>query len=98
METNRDEQLWQLAKKRARFQRGLVAYFVVNAFLWLVWWFTTNANDRALSGHTPWPAWVMLGWGLGLVFQYFSAYGGSKQNLADKEYEKLKRERENNPL
>ncbi len=38
----------------------------------------------------------MLGWGLGLVFQYFAAYGGNKQTLADKEYEKLKKEKENN--
>lgn len=98
METNRDEQLWQLAKRRANFQRSLVSYFVINAFLWLIWWFTTNANNRSLSGHTPWPAWVMLGWGLGLVFQYFAAYGGSKQSLTDREYEKLKKDRENNPL
>ena len=40
----------------------------------------------------------MLGWGLGLVFQYFAAYGGSKENLVDREYEKLKREREKNSL
>lgn len=96
METNRDEQLWQQAKKRASFQHSLVGYFIINAFLWLIWWFTTH--NRTLSGHTPWPAWVMLGWGLGLVFQYLAAYGGSKQNLTDKEYQKLKKERENNPL
>ena len=98
METNRDEELWRLAKKRARFQRSLVAYFVINAFFWLIWWFTTDVNNRSLSGHTPWPIWVMLGWGIGLVFQYFGAYGGSRENLTSKEYEKLKRERENNPL
>ncbi len=94
METNRDEELWQLAKKRASFQGSLVSYFVINAFLWLIWWFTTD--NRTLRGHTPWPVWAMLGWGLGLVFQYFAAYGGNKQTLADKEYEKLKKEKENN--
>ena len=95
METNRDEPLWQLAKKRANFQRNLVSYFVVNAFLWIIWWFTTS--NRGFSGHTPWPAWVMLTWGLALVFQYFGAYGGSKQSLTHREYEKLKKEKENNP-
>lgn len=94
MEPNRDEELWRLAKKRANFQRNLVFYFIINAFLWVIWWFTTD--NRNLSGHTPWPAWVMLAWGLALVFQYFTAYGGSKQNLADKEYQKLKKEKENN--
>jgi hypothetical protein len=96
MDTNRDKDLWKLAKKRANFQRSLVSYFVVNTFLWLIWRFTTPADNRTLSGHTPWPAWVMLGWGIGLVFQYFSAYGGSKENFADKEYEKLKNKKENN--
>ena len=95
METNRDKELWLLAKKRANFQRSLVSYFVINTFLWILWWFTTD--NRGFSGQTPWPAWVMLGWGVGLVFQYMAAYGGSKQNLADKEYEKLKKEKENNP-
>ncbi len=96
MDTNpRDEQLWKAAKRRAGFQRNLVSYFVINAFLWLIWWFTTDS--RTLSGHTPWPAWVMLGWGLGLVFQYFSSYGGSSQDLTTKEYEKLKRNKDNRP-
>lgn len=98
METNRDEELWKLAKKRANFQRSLASYFIVNAFLWLIWRFTTPYENRTLNGHTPWPAWVMLGWGLGLVFQYLAAYGGGKTNLTNKEYEKLKRERENNSL
>ena len=95
METERDKQLWKVAKQRARFQRSLVSYFVISAFLWILWWFTDNTKN--FHG-TPWPAWVMLGWGLGLVFQYFSAYGGGKENLADKEYEKLKKEREKNNL
>ncbi|MDB5221851.1 MAG: hypothetical protein JWN83_518 [Chitinophagaceae bacterium] len=90
MDTNRDEQLWRIAKQRAGFQRGLVSYFVINAFLWIIWWFTSGRNSHGI----PWPAWAMLGWGLGLVFQYFAAYGGSKESLADKEYEKLKREKE----
>lgn len=94
MDQNRDEQLWRIAKQRANFQRSLVSYFVINTFLWIIWWFTSNT--RNFHG-VPWPSWVMLGWGLGLVFQYFAAYGGSKESLTDKEYEKLKREREGNP-
>ena len=88
MEEQRDEQLWQKAKKRADFQRSLAAYFVVNAFLWLIWWFT--AGGRGYNRETPWPIWSMLGWGIGLLFQYLNAYGGSKKDLVEKEYEKLK--------
>lgn len=88
MEEQRDEKLWQTAKKRAGFQRSLASYFIVNAFLWAVWWFTIG---RKTGFHgMPWPAWVMIGWGIGLVFQYLNAYGGSEKDLADKEYEKLK--------
>ncbi len=51
METNRDEELWQLAKKRASFQRSLVSYFVINAFFWLIWWFTTDNKPSVAIHH-----------------------------------------------
>ena len=88
MEQQRDEQLWQQAKKRAAFQRNFVAYFLVNALLWFIWWFT--AGRQGLNTEIPWPIWSMLGWGIGLLFQYLNAYGGSKKDLVEKEYEKLK--------
>jgi len=87
MEEQRDERLWQLAKKRAAFQRSLVSYFVINAFLWFIWWFSSG---RYGGDKMPWPIWVMIGWGIGLIFQYLNAYGGSRKDLIDKEYEKLK--------
>ncbi len=96
MNTPRDEELWKLAKKRANFQRGLVTYFVINAFLWAIWWITIGKHGY--NREMPWPLWVMLGWGIGLVFQYMEAYGGNRQNLIDKEYEKLKKQKENNSL
>jgi hypothetical protein len=37
----------------------------------------------------------MLGWGLGLVFHYLYAYGGSTKSLAEKEYERLKNQKDN---
>jgi hypothetical protein len=40
----------------------------------------------------PWPVWPMLGWGLGLAFQYFKAYNGNKNDLALKEFDKLKQQ------
>ncbi|HPH85927.1 MAG TPA: 2TM domain-containing protein [Ferruginibacter sp.] len=88
MEEQRDEKLWRLAKKRADFQRSLASYFIVNAFLWLIWWFT--AGRHGVNTGMPWPLWSMLGWGIGLLFQYMDAYGGDKNGLVEKEYEKLK--------
>jgi uncharacterized protein (DUF486 family) len=82
----KDEKLWQTAKKRASFQQSLVLYVVVNAFLWFLWWYNHGGGDDRM----PWPIWVMVGWGIGLVFQYMNAYGGSKADLVQKEYERLK--------
>jgi len=80
----RDEQLWQMAKARASFKRGLLSYFVVNAFLVVIWFFTPG------SRHYFWPIWPIMGWAVGLAFQYFNAYHGNNFLSAADEYEKLK--------
>lgn len=90
MEPAKDEKLWRIAKKRADFKKSLFTYLVVIAFLWAIWWFTTGRHTGFQS--YPWPVWVMLGWGVGLGFQYFEAYNGNKQDLIEDEYEKLKRQ------
>ncbi len=89
--TPRDERLWQLARKRANFKRSLLSYIVINAFLWAIWWFTSGRYSG--WGGIPWPLWVMLGWGIGIVMQYINAYGGNKQDLAEREYNSLQQER-----
>jgi hypothetical protein len=33
----------------------------------------------------------MLGWGIGLAMQYYEAYHSDKSDMAEREYEKLKR-------
>jgi len=52
-----------LARKRVEKRRGLqggfVAYVVINAFLVAVWAMTG-------AGYF-WPAWVMAGWGVGML-------------------------------
>ena len=88
----RDEQLWKLAKKRADFKTSLAFYIVINIFLWLIWFFTADKPED-LRG-IPWPVWVMTGWGIGIIMQYFDAYGGNKDSMVEKEYKKLK-ERQN---
>lgn len=92
MDTNEDK-LWRIARQRAEFKKSFFSYLIVVCFLWGVWWFTTGKDD--LTDAYPWPIWVMLGWGLGLAFQYFKAYNGDKQSLTEKEFEKLKNERNN---
>lgn len=90
MTDQKDEKLWRLAKKRASFKKSLFSYFVVNTFLWFIYWYSHDWKIEMSEG-IPWPLWVMIGWGFGLAFQYFEAYSGDKVDLAEKEYEKLKK-------
>lgn len=89
MEQERDEKLWRIARKRAEFRKSLYSYIIVNSFLWLVWWFTGGSTG---FWGTPWPIWVMLGWGVGLGMQYYEAYHSDSSNMAEREYEKLKQQ------
>jgi hypothetical protein len=82
----KDQQLWQLAHKRASFKRHLATYIIVNGFLWILWAFTGAHNDES---RIPWPAWSSLGWGIGLLSHYVSAYVATKENSVEKEYDKL---------
>lgn len=90
MELQRDDRLWRIAQKRAQFRKSAYSYLIVNSFLWLVWWFTSGYNGKFTG--IPWPVWVMLGWGFGLAKQYYEAYYSDKSDLAEREYEKLKKE------
>lgn len=83
----KDALLWKMAKKRAAFKWSLVSYMFVNAFLIAIWYFSLDDDDTYF-----WPVWPMLGWGLGIAFQYFDAYHDNKVFTAEEEYEKLKKQ------
>ncbi|KAA0989619.1 2TM domain-containing protein [Dyadobacter aurulentus] len=89
METPRDAVLWKKAKKRAAFKIHLRTYLIINAGLWLLYFFTHYPNFNPI----PWPVFPMLGWGIGLGMHYFTAYGNLDEDaLAKREYERLVRE------
>lgn len=90
-ETN-DENLRRIALRRVNFRKSLYSYIVLIAFMWIIWWLTTG-RITGFTGY-PWPVWVMLGWGISLVMKYLKAYKGSKKDLAEEEYKKLKSEHE----
>ena len=96
MEIMRDEQLWRIAKKRAAFKRHLASYIIVNGFLWALWYITAGHYgewDRS-NILTAWPIWSTLGWGIGLAFNYASAYHNiDKEDSVQKEYDRLKNQR-----
>lgn len=82
----RDEKLWKTAKKRAEFKKHLITYLIINVFLWGMWLFSSLRHG---DFSFPWPAFVSLGWGIGLGFNYIGAYTGFKDSMTQKEYEKL---------
>lgn len=90
--TDRDPQLWRIAKARAKFKSHLFTYVLVNALLWALWFST---GRQGLSGGVPWPVWPTLFWGLGLVIQALTSFGIiSPGKLSEREYERLMRERQ----
>ena len=88
MEEQRDEKLWQIAKRRADFQDSLISFMVISTICWAIWYFT--AGRRGINTGTPWPLWVMLGIGIGLILKFIRAYKTDKNTMAEREYEKLK--------
>ena len=97
---DKDPQLWRMAQKRAQFKKHLTTYIIINGFFWVIWFigdFMQFGNEHYGSSY-PWPIWPMLGWGIGLAFNYFEAYHGDKNTLADREYEKLKQEQDRKNL
>ena len=56
----------RLEEKRD-FRTHIVSYLVINTFLIAIWAITG-------SGYF-WPAWVLFGWGIGLVLHAWTLYG-----------------------
>ena len=54
-------------KKKAEFRVHLLAYVMVNAFLVIIWAITSPGFF--------WPVFPIAGWGIGLVFHAYDAYG-----------------------
>lgn len=88
---NQDDILKKIARRRVEFRKNLYSYLVVNGFMWAIWWFTTG--QWGVVG-IPWPIWVMLGLGLGLLKQYYDAYQGISEDQIEKEFERLKRKQQ----
>jgi hypothetical protein len=66
----REEAVKRLNKKR-EFNAHLVSYILINLVVWAIW-----GVIFAVSGvRFPWPAFVTLGWGVGVAFHAWDVYG-----------------------
>jgi hypothetical protein len=81
--SDHDSEEWVQARKRVTDRRDfgshLVVYAVINGFLVLVWAVTG-------AGYF-WPAWVMGGWGIGLVLHAWEVFVRRPVTEADIEAE-----------
>lgn len=66
----RAEALRRLEKKRG-FRGHLLAYLLVHALLWAIW----GVFFVATGAWFPWPLFAMFGWGIGLAFHAWDAFG-----------------------
>lgn len=85
-----DPVLWEIATRRTSFKTHLRTYLVFVLFFWVIY-FLSGAPQR---GILPWPVWPMLGWGIGVIFHYVNAYVNTGLTSVEKEYEKLKQQRQ----
>ncbi|MCW3127443.1 MAG: hypothetical protein JWO03_3101 [Bacteroidetes bacterium] len=94
MEVIKDERLWKIAKKRAGFKKHLATYIIVNGFLWAIWFVTESGEVDVRHFYNAWPIWTTLGWGIGLAFNYVSAYHSvGADDSVQREYDRLKNDR-----
>ncbi|KAA9332130.1 2TM domain-containing protein [Hymenobacter busanensis] len=90
--TDRDPNLWRMAKARAKFKAHLMTYLLVNALLWAIW-FLTGHHDYGTG--LPWPIWSTVFWGFGVLMQGVRAYGfAGRREWSEQEYQRLLRNKE----
>ena len=55
-------------KRKRQFQQQIIAFVLINVFLWIVW---------AVTGAGfPWPIFVTVFWGIGMLGQAWTIYRG----------------------
>ncbi len=89
-----DEELRKKAKKIAKDKIGFyvhfIIYIVVNAFLFIQWYWITG------GGGFPWVLTTTIGWGVGIVIHFLAVFVIGPQSekiqgkIEEKEYKKLK--------
>lgn len=79
----------QRIKRRRDFLWHLVTYLVVNALMVFVWAIGPRASF--------WPMWLMVFWGIGLVFHAYYALGKQEVTEADVDAELRRSSRSGEP-
>lgn len=87
---------YRLAERRVKAKLGffwhLASYILVNGFLITIYLITSWDNNGL---YYPWFVWPLLGWGIGLVFNFLAVFvfpdtPASRQRMIEKEMQTLK--------
>ncbi|HEX2914124.1 MAG TPA: 2TM domain-containing protein [Chloroflexia bacterium] len=76
----------RIVRAKLRFYRSLTSYVIVNAVLLVIWFLSVNNSldldglVRVHSWNYPWFLWVMIPWGIGLLFQFMNAFVYPRRN------------------
>jgi 2TM domain len=80
--TNGREQALASLNKKRDFRAHLLAFVLFNGFVWLIWGVVYAFGGPAF----PWPIFPLVGWGIGLTFHAWDAYG--RKPFREKEIER----------
>jgi hypothetical protein len=95
MPTDEESFLRRRIKKRHDARNGFighaVAYFAVNAVLWMIFMFAQNGLDGFMSpeGEFPWPMLVSLFWGAGFLAHSAETYFTTGERAAKRDRDTL---------
>jgi hypothetical protein len=84
-ESNAREAAIKRIHQKKAFQSMIASFVIINVFLWTIW----AVSDTNKSGF-PWPAWVTLGWGVGVAITAWNTYGRKPITEADVQRELAK--------
>lgn len=65
------EQALRRLKKRRDFHAHAFVYLAFNLVIWGIW---VAIGATTSGGWEPWPLWITLAWGLGVMFNAWDVY------------------------
>jgi hypothetical protein len=72
-----EAEIYEQARKRVEAKKGffihLMVYVVVNAAIFVIWGLSSNWDGY------PWFVWPLLGWGIGLIFNFLAVFFFDRQ-------------------
>ena len=91
-----EAKLEKMASRRTGFKKHLAIFILVNAFLWLVWYFVFRPGEESKAGDNKTflmaILFVLLVWLLVIILHYLMAYKWTK-SYKEKELNSLKKMR-----